>query len=95
MAGLNVWEARKSEGHRSGCHHSQPESRKMEQLRNSLEIALYCMARDEARAGYSCRSDDFFDRDKVIFEAGYEDGKRRPLCAPLFPYVTAIAAEFS
>jgi hypothetical protein len=47
----------------------------MEQLRNSLEIALYCMARDEARAGYSCRSDDFFDRDKDIFEAGYQDGK--------------------
>ena len=55
----------------------------MEQLRNSLEIAVYCMARDEARAGYSCRSDDFFDRDKAIFEAGYQDGKKRPLCAPL------------
>jgi hypothetical protein len=70
----------------------------MEQLRNSLEIALYCMARGEARAGYSCRSDDFFDRDKLIFEAGYQDGKKPPLCAPLstaLPHVTAIAAEFS
>jgi hypothetical protein len=53
----------------------------MEQLRNSLEIALYCMARDEARAGYPCRSNDFFDRDKLIFEAGHQDGKKRPLCA--------------
>jgi hypothetical protein len=56
----------------------------MEQLRNSLEVALYCAARDEGKAGHPCRSDDFGGRDKIIFEAGYWAGKAavRRTCAP-------------
>jgi hypothetical protein len=51
----------------------------MEQLRNSLDAALYCTARAEGKAGYACRSDDFGGRNRLIFEAGYQDGKAAAL----------------
>jgi hypothetical protein len=52
---------------------------KMEQLRNSLEVALYCAAHDEGKAGHACRSDDFAGRDKIIFETGHQAGKAAAL----------------
>jgi hypothetical protein len=47
----------------------------MERLRNSLEIALYCSAHNEGKAGLPSRANEFGGRDKLIFEAGHQDGK--------------------
>jgi hypothetical protein len=51
----------------------------MEQLRNSLEITLYCIARDEGKAGYACRSNAFDGRERLIFEDGHKAGKAAAL----------------
>jgi hypothetical protein len=55
----------------------------MEPLRNSLEVALYCAAREEGKGGDACRSDDFSGRDKIIFEAGHQHGKEAALRASI------------
>jgi hypothetical protein len=51
----------------------------MEQLRNSLDVALYCTAHAEGKAGHACRSNEFGGRDKLIFQAGHQDGKAAAL----------------
>ena len=51
----------------------------MEQIRSSHDVVLYCTAYAEAKAGHACRSGDFGGRDKLIFEAGHQDGKAAAL----------------
>jgi hypothetical protein len=55
----------------------------MVRLRNSLEVALYCTAHNEGKAGLPNRANEFSGRDKLIFEAGHQDGKAAGLRASL------------
>jgi hypothetical protein len=64
----------------------------MEQLSNSFEVAIYCTAYEEGKAGHACRSADFNGREKLIFDTGHQDGKSAALRAFIWREFTALGA---